>query len=82
MKTRNQTITINVLPLFTVAAIVFITLKLAGVIQWPWLWVLSPIWMPVAFAFALFSIFISIALLVRLITRTYGRRNFNAHRIR
>jgi hypothetical protein len=24
--------------------IVFITLKLTGVIDWPWLWVLSPIW--------------------------------------
>lgn len=25
-------------------AIVFITLKLTGVIAWSWLWVLSPIW--------------------------------------
>lgn len=24
--------------------IVFITLKLCGVIQWSWLWVLSPLW--------------------------------------
>lgn len=24
--------------------IVFITLKLLGVIDWPWIWVLSPIW--------------------------------------
>ena len=28
----------------TVLAIVFIVLKLCGVITWSWLWVLSPIW--------------------------------------
>ena len=27
-------------------AILFITLKLAGVITWSWLWVLAPIWIP------------------------------------
>ena len=29
-------------------AIVFIVLKLLGKITWSWLWVLSPIWIPVA----------------------------------
>lgn len=29
-------------------AIVFITLKLTNYIQWSWVWVLSPIWIPVA----------------------------------
>ena len=28
--------------------IVFIVLKLIGVIKWSWLWVLSPIWLPTA----------------------------------
>ena len=28
--------------------IVFIVLKLTGVIAWSWLWVLSPIWMPIS----------------------------------
>jgi hypothetical protein len=27
--------------------VVFLTLKLIGIIQWSWLWVLAPIWMPV-----------------------------------
>lgn len=31
-------------------AIVFITLKLIGVISWSWLWVLAPIWIPMAIA--------------------------------
>lgn len=33
-----------------VLAIVFITLKLTGNIDWPWVWVLSPIWIPIAIA--------------------------------
>jgi len=28
-------------------AILFIGLKLLNVIDWPWIWVLSPIWIPV-----------------------------------
>ena len=31
-------------------AIVFITLRLTDTIDWSWLWVLSPIWIPLAFA--------------------------------
>lgn len=27
-------------------AIVFITLKLCGVISWSWWWVLAPLWIP------------------------------------
>ena len=30
--------------------IVFIVLKLIGVIDWSWLWVLSPVWIPFAFS--------------------------------
>lgn len=28
--------------------LIFITLKLVGSIDWPWLWVLSPVWAPSA----------------------------------
>lgn len=31
-------------------AILFITLKLCGVVAWSWLWVLSPIWLPIVIA--------------------------------
>lgn len=31
-------------------ALLFIGLKLCGVISWSWLWVLSPIWIPIALA--------------------------------
>ena len=36
-----------------VLAIVFIVLKLVGVINWSWIWVLSPIWLPIALVIVL-----------------------------
>ncbi|MEN9830796.1 MAG: Rhodococcus phage Weasels2 [Pseudomonadota bacterium] len=40
--------------------VLFVGLKLTGYISWPWIWVLSPFWIPVAvlglavFIFAIF----------------------------
>jgi ATP/ADP translocase len=31
---------------FGLLAIVFITLKLIGIIDWSWIWVLAPLWCP------------------------------------
>lgn len=39
-------------------ALVFITLKLLGKITWSWLWVLSPIWIPILIVIALVIIVI------------------------
>ena len=36
--------------------LVFIVLKLCGVISWSWLWVLSPIWISLGIALILFAI--------------------------
>ena len=35
-------------------AVAFIVLKLTGYINWSWLWVLSPIWIPVALILGIF----------------------------
>lgn len=35
---------------FGMLAILFIALKLTGHVQWSWLWVLCPIWIPVSLA--------------------------------
>ena len=32
----------------------FIVLKLTGVIDWSWMWVLAPIWMPLAIVLTVF----------------------------
>lgn len=48
---------------FGLLAIVFITLKLIGTISWSWLWVLSPLWIPLA----LFLGFMAIVLIALVI---------------
>lgn len=45
---------------FGLLTIVFIVLKLCGVISWSWVWVLSPLWI----SFSLVVIIIAITLLV------------------
>lgn len=58
--------------------ILFIGLKLAGYIDWYWLWVLSPIWVVpavcISFAILVFSVFIAAligALVIAAITDAY-----------
>lgn len=45
--------------------ILFIGLKLGNVIDWSWLWVLSPLWLPFAIIFAFAALFGSIAMFGR-----------------
>lgn len=43
--------------------VLFLALKLMGYITWPWVWVLSPFWIPLALALVviLFAIIIVVA---------------------
>ncbi len=41
--------------------VAFIVLKLLGVIDWPWLWVLSPFWLTAALVIAVLLICFSLA---------------------
>ena len=52
---------IGLTPILT---IVFVVLKLTGVITWPWVWVLSPLWImgSIAVAAALIFAFVMITL--------------------
>ena len=46
----------------TLLGLLFIGLKLGGVITWSWVWVLSPIWIGAALAIILFVILLLLAL--------------------
>lgn len=46
----------------------FIVLKLTGVINWSWLWVLAPIWIPTAITLAIIVI-VLVVILVRELTK-------------
>ena len=47
----------------SVVGIVFIILKLVHVIDWPWIWVLSPFWIGIAFWIAVAIVLFVIAFL-------------------
>lgn len=42
--------------------VLFIGLKLTGYIAWPWIWVLSPLWISFLLLIAIISIMMAIAL--------------------
>jgi membrane protein YdbS with pleckstrin-like domain len=44
MENKKQTTSIT-----TILLVVFVVLKLTNNIDWSWWWVLSPIWIPIAF---------------------------------
>ena len=44
---KDNNVTIDSLNFFECLALVFIALRLAGLITWPWVWVLAPLWLPV-----------------------------------
>ena len=44
------------LGIVSVLTIIFVVLKLLGVIRWSWIWVLSPIWISAVTAVAVFSV--------------------------
>lgn len=37
--------------------ILFVALKLVGVIAWSWLWILAPFWLPYAISFLAFLLY-------------------------
>ena len=57
---ETKTMNTNGIGFTGLLAIVFITLKLTGYIDWSWWWVLSPLWIPfvvVMFVIVLLAIF-------------------------
>jgi hypothetical protein len=42
--------------------VLFVGLKLTGYIAWPWVWVLSPLWISFLFLIAIIGIMLAVAL--------------------
>lgn len=54
----------NSFPLPSILLAVFVTLKLCGVISWPWLWVLAPLWVSLVLVFVVaffVAVFVALA---------------------
>jgi len=63
MTSKNETKTVTTSGGVGVAGllgIVFIVLKLTGVIAWSWLWVLAPFWIPIV----LFAVIVIVLVIV------------------
>ena len=57
----NKQVTIGNSWFAPVLGLIFVTLKLTNVIDWPWLWVLAPFWIPFAIFLVAFITLITIA---------------------
>lgn len=55
--------------------IVFITLKLCGVISWSWVWVLFPMWIVLAIAILLFLICLVVTIISGLMNKAFKFQN-------
>ena len=49
-------IDIRISGLSATLTLIFVVLKLCGVIDWGWVWVLAPIWIPLAIVVAIFAV--------------------------
>lgn len=47
MQSKNRTNVSGGISTSGLLGVLFVGLKLTGYISWPWLWVLSPFWIPV-----------------------------------
>ena len=63
MSRNNNTVTTSGATFCDLLAIVFIILKLTHVVEWSWLWVLAPIWIPLALVLIVIIVALIIAAL-------------------
>lgn len=59
---------------WTLLTVAFIVLKVTHLIDWPWVWVLAPIWIPVGIVLAAIVV-VLIVVLTKEAIRSLKRRN-------
>lgn len=59
---------------WTLLAVAFIVLKVTRLIDWPWVWVLAPIWIPAGIVLAAIVV-VLIVVLTKETIRSLERRN-------
>ena len=68
MKDNKQKVSVSgTIGFCDLLGVLFIALKLCGVISWPWKWVLAPIWMPIA-------LYVAVILIVFIIGKWLSRK--------
>lgn len=56
MAEKRTTVNISAGSFLGLLTLVFLVLKLTGVIAWSWWWVFAPVWIPAGLALAFFAI--------------------------
>jgi uncharacterized membrane protein YqjE len=64
-----------------ILALIFITLKLMGYIKWSWLWVLSPIWIPLAFAALMLVLSLLLGLAGHIVRQRHNKKTIQSRTI-
>lgn len=65
---EDRKINVNVNGWFTgLLTIAFIVLKLCGVINWAWIWVFAPLWIPIVLVVGVYLIVVFFSLIFALI---------------
>ena len=67
MTDDTKRVTVNFGGIGTILAIVFMVLKLTGNIDWPWVWVFAPIWIPLAIVAGFLIIYLVVILIIAII---------------
>ena len=59
---KNKSINIQLGAPWFLLTLLFLTLRLTGIVAWSWWWVFAPLWIPLAFlaAFAVFLLFVTL----------------------
>lgn len=63
----TKKVTVNFGGIGTLLAIVFMVLKLTGHIDWSWVWVFAPIWIPLVIAVGVIVIYLLVLLILGII---------------
>lgn len=66
---EEKTVVSSGCSLATMLGIVFLVLKLVGVIDWAWIWVLAPFWTPIALYFVFAIIWLLVANIIDIFNR-------------
>jgi len=68
----TKKVTVNFGGIGTILAIVFMVLKLTGHIDWSWVWVFAPIWIPLALVLAILVIYLLVVAIIAIVAILRG----------
>ena len=69
---ENKKISINFGGCGFTLSIIFLVLKLTHIIDWAWIWIFAPVWIPLALAASFFLIYFLVLIIIAVVTAIRG----------